>query len=76
MGNAGRYGLSVDETQEGKGDTKIRVNAGAPTSGPSGTLAGIAGKGSLIIDTSNGRLYMNTGNKSSPDWKYSNTFST
>jgi hypothetical protein len=43
-------------------------NAGAPTSGTSGTGAGSAPKGSLLNDTTNGVLYMNTGTQASPTW--------
>lgn len=43
-------------------------NAGAPTSGTSGTGAGWAGKGSLCADSTNGTLYQNTGTKASPTW--------
>ena len=43
-------------------------NAGAPTNGTSGTKAGRAGKGSLCIDRTNGKLYINTGTLASPTW--------
>ena len=43
-------------------------NAGAPTDGTSGTGAGFAGIGSLVSDTTNGKLYINTGTKASPTW--------
>lgn len=43
-------------------------NAGAPTNGTSGTLAGIADKGDLLSDTTNGILYQNTNTKASPTW--------
>lgn len=42
--------------------------AGAPTDGTSGDGATWAGKGSLAVDTTNGKLYINTGTKSSPTW--------
>lgn len=35
-------------------------NAGAPTSGASGTLIGVAKKGDLLVDTTNGKLYICT----------------
>lgn len=35
-------------------------NAGAPTSGVSGTLSGVAQVGSLLVDTTNGKLYICT----------------
>ena len=44
------------------------VNAGAPSNGTSGTLAGYAGKGCLLIDTTNAKLYINTNTKASPTW--------
>jgi hypothetical protein len=40
--------------------------AGAPTNGSTG--AGYAGKGSLLIDYTNGYLYINTNTKASPTW--------
>lgn len=42
------------------------LNAGAPTNGTTG--ATITEKGSLLIDTTNAKLYINTGTKSSPTW--------
>jgi len=50
-------------------DVVIMENAGAPTSGTSGTGNGFAGKGSICIDTTNGDLYVNIATKTSPDWK-------
>jgi hypothetical protein len=47
----------------------IFTNAGAPTNGTSGTGAGIAGPGSMCIDTTNFNLYLNGGTTSSPTWK-------
>lgn len=41
-------------------------NAGAPTNGT--TFAGVAPKGSLLIDTTNGKLYINTNTQASPTW--------
>lgn len=49
-------------------EVAIFVFDGAPVSGTSGTFAGKAGKGSLIIDYTNGALYQNTGTKLSPTW--------
>jgi len=51
-------------------DSKVlpQVFPGVPTSGGSGTLAGYAGKGMLLIDTTNGILYINTGSITSPTW--------
>ena len=44
----------------------IYRNAGAPTDGT--TLATIALKGALLIDTTNAILYINTGTQASPTW--------
>ena len=44
------------------------TNAGAPTNGTSGTLAGTAAKGALLVNTSNGKLYVNSGTAASPTW--------
>jgi len=50
------------------GQVFISGNAGAPVNGTSGTLAGKAGKGSLLIDRTNANLYMNTNTQASPTW--------
>lgn len=44
-------------------------NAGAPTNGVNGTLAGIAGIGALLIDTTNAVLYQNVNTQASPTWQ-------
>jgi len=44
------------------------VNAGIPTSGTSGTGAGLCGKGTVLIDVTNGGVYINTNTKASPTW--------
>jgi hypothetical protein len=44
------------------------VNAGAPSNGTSGTLAGIANKGDLLIDSTNAKLYQNSNTQASPTW--------
>jgi len=49
-------------------DVLVRVRAGAPVDGVSGTLAGDAGPGSLLIDVTNKFLYINTNTKASPTW--------
>ena len=41
-------------------------NAGAPTSGGSGTYKGFAAPGALLIDTTNLKLYQNTNTLASP----------
>lgn len=46
----------------------VYPNAGAPSNGTSGTLAGYAQKGDLLADTTNGNLYQNTGTQASPTW--------
>lgn len=43
-------------------------NAGAPTNGTSGTYAGIAEPGDLLIDTTNMHLFINTNTQASPTW--------
>ena len=43
-------------------------NAGAPSDGTSGTFAGVAEKGDLLIDSTNGNVYQNTGTSASPVW--------
>ena len=47
----------------------IRHNA-APTNGATGTMAGYAAPGSLLIvsDGANSALYINTGTKEAPNW--------
>jgi hypothetical protein len=49
-------------------NSQLFFNAGAPTSGGTGTLAGVAIKGALLSDTTNGVLYSNTGTLASPTW--------
>lgn len=49
-------------------DLAITTNAGAPTSGTSGTFVNQAGPGCLLIDTTNAFLYINTNTKASPTW--------
>jgi len=44
------------------------MNDGVPTNGTSGTLAGVADPGDLLIDYANGNLYQNTNTKLSPTW--------
>ena len=42
--------------------------AGAPVNGTSGTGAGFAGPGSILLRASNGTLYQNTNTVASPTW--------
>jgi hypothetical protein len=46
----------------------VYTNAGAPTNGTSGTLAGIADPGALLINTTAKTLYQQTGTLASPTW--------
>lgn len=48
---------------------RVYQNAGAPTSGTSGTLAGIIPPGGLLVDTVNFQLYINAGTSASPTYK-------
>jgi hypothetical protein len=41
---------------------------GTPTDGSSGTQAGVAAVGALLLDVTNAVLYRNTGSQSSPTW--------
>lgn len=54
--------------QDGIARSLPHRNAGAPTNGTSGTYAGYASIGSLLIDTVGGGLYQNTGTVASPTW--------
>lgn len=51
-----------------EGALGIYQNAGTPTNGTSGTYAGIAPKGALLVDTTNAVLYINTNTQASPTW--------
>lgn len=42
------------------------TKAGVPTDGTSGTGVGYAGPGSLVVDYTNAKLYINTGTAASP----------
>lgn len=42
--------------------------AGTPVDGTSGTFAGFAKPGSLLIDTTNGAFFINVGTQASPTW--------
>lgn len=52
---------------EGSRERTFKV-AGAPVNGTSGTFAGVAAKGTLLSDTTNALLYINTGTLASPTW--------
>ena len=47
---------------------RVWPNAGAPTSGTSGTYAGSAAPGDLLVDTTNGIVYKNINTAASPTW--------
>ena len=47
---------------------RVFTNAGAPTSGTSGTYAGTALPGDLLVDTTNGVVYANKNTQASPSW--------
>jgi hypothetical protein len=49
-------------------DICLVVGTATPTDGVSGTGVGIAGKGSLHLNTSDGKLRTNTNTKTSPTW--------
>lgn len=46
----------------------VLTKAGAPVDGTSGTGAGLAGPGSICIDYTNAKAYINTNTKASPTW--------
>jgi hypothetical protein len=47
----------------------IFTTSGAPVDGTSGTGAGLAGIGSLVVRTDTGVWHTNKGTKASPSWK-------
>ena len=51
---------------EGSGWGVPLRNAGAPTNGVTG--ANVAAIGARLIDTTNGKLYINTNTQASPTW--------
>jgi len=59
---------SVIENPEAVGLRRSWRNAGAPTSGASGTLYNRADPGDILIDTTNKKIYVNTNTKASPTW--------
>lgn len=44
---------------------RVYTNAGAPSGS---TLAGVAPKGAVLTDSTNAKLYINTGTQASPTW--------
>lgn len=61
---------NITHTQNGYGfkgkDVVIIPNAGVPGANVG---KGYAGKGSLCVDYTNGKLYINGGDKTTPAWK-------
>lgn len=57
--------IRAQENDMALNDVMILVKSGVPgvTDG-----AGMAGKGSLCVDTASGKLYSNTGTKVTPAW--------
>lgn len=68
ISNANIQGMLRDLVDNG---VYIVVNAGAPSDGTSGTGAGLCDTGSLLINTDDGTIYLNTGTKDSPTWTIS-----
>lgn len=62
-----RLGNQINGSNAGQDVVIFRKSSG-PTDGASGDGAGYANTGSLLIQTNNGRLYINTGSKASPTW--------
>ena len=52
-------------------NVQIIQNAGVPTNAVTG--AGVTGKGSLCVDSTNGKLYINTNTLASPTWVVAGT---
>lgn len=55
-------------TQIAQNDIWQIADAGAPTSGTSGTGVGFAGPGSTYVNITTGDKYINTNTKASPTW--------
>ncbi len=53
---------------DGTVSPNLWTNAGAPVNGTSGTKAGLANPGDLLVDTTNKLTYQNTNTKASPTW--------
>ena len=62
------YDTALLHSAEMTNGARLFDGAGAPVDGTSGTGAGSAGKGSLYIDVSGAKLYINTNTKASPTW--------
>lgn len=61
-------GRAREAGASGGSASAVFTNAGAPSNGTSGTLAGVAPPGSLLVDTTNKNLYQNTNTLASPTW--------
>lgn len=59
---------SINATRIAGGRLRPWQNAGAPSSGTSGTLAGYAEAGAMLWDTTNGVLFVNENTRPSPYW--------
>lgn len=60
--------ISANLRQVADRDVWQIVDAGAPTSGTSGTGNGFAGPGSTYVNITTGAKYLNTNTKASPTW--------
>ncbi len=65
--STGKIGAILLDSGAGNGALIATVDA-APTNGPTGTQAGFAPPGSLLVDVTNKKLYQNTNTKASPTW--------
>ena len=64
----GVMGLHTNPTAIAGSLRRVWNYAGSPTSGTSGTYAGSAEPGDLLVDTTNGIIYQNANTKASPKW--------
>lgn len=60
--------MSVNSSRIAGSRLRPWQNAGAPSSGTSGTLVNEAEAGALLIDTTNGVMFINEGTRTSPYW--------
>lgn len=64
----GSSALAIVDSPSGTNCRLLWTNAGAPTNGAGGTLAGFAQPGDIVIDTTDKSLYQNTNTLASPTW--------
>lgn len=64
----GKLGIWAWLRSLGDNDCGILCTNDTPTNGTSGTGAGVAGKGCLLVNIGAGTLYQNTNTKASPTW--------